>query len=82
MTATRAKTLVQVGAMLHKAGVLEHLGIKLGDDLKADRHLQKPTAILAGLTFELERILATASKEDLARWERIGTNVVGRHPAE
>ena len=50
----RTRTLIQLGGLVEKSGLLEPLNITLGDDLQKDYEHLENTAILTGLPKTLE----------------------------
>jgi hypothetical protein len=51
----RTRTLIQLGGLVDKSGLLEPLEIALGDDLQKDYECFGPTATLLGAFSELGR---------------------------
>ena len=49
----RTRTLIQIGLITEKSGLLEPLNITLGDDLQRDFECLESAAILAGALSEL-----------------------------
>ncbi len=49
----RTRTLIQLGGLVEKSGLLEPLNIMLGDDLQKDYEHLDSTAILTGALSEL-----------------------------
>lgn len=49
----RTRTLIQLGGLIEKSGLLQPLNINLGDDLQKDLEHLESTAILTGLLSEL-----------------------------
>lgn len=53
----RTRTLIQLGGLVEKSGLLEPLNINLGDNLQKDYQHQESTAILAGGLNEIKHRL-------------------------
>jgi hypothetical protein len=53
----RTRTMIQAGSLLDKAGLLTSFGIKPGDDLQQDLHLQEDVAELFGALLELKQTI-------------------------
>jgi hypothetical protein len=51
----RTRTLIQLGGLVEKSGLLEPLNITLGDDLQKDFDCLESAAILAGALSELRQ---------------------------
>lgn len=51
----RTRTLIQLGGLIEKVGLLEPLNIALGDDLQRDYGCLESAAILAGALSELHQ---------------------------
>lgn len=49
----RTRTLIQLGGLVEKSGLLAPLNISLGDDLQKDHEHLESTAILTGALSEL-----------------------------
>ena len=44
----RTRTLIQLGGLIEKSGILPYLDITMGDDLQQDEHLKESVDILLG----------------------------------
>ena len=53
----RTRTLIQLGGLIEKAGLLEEFGIMLGADLQKDPELKDPVAGLFGALLDLKNSL-------------------------
>jgi conjugative transfer protein TraD len=53
----RTRTLIQLGGLLEKSGLLNDFGIELGADLQKDLEMQKPVATLFWGLIELKEIV-------------------------
>jgi len=51
----RTRTLIQLGGLVEKSGLLEPLSITLGDDLQKDFDHQESIAIIVGALSDLRR---------------------------
>src|SRR5688500_18954872 len=67
----RTRTLIQLGGLIEKAGLLEDFGIKLGSDLQKDHIMRNPTAALFWGLLELKR-LANSEEYHAELWARKG----------
>lgn len=53
----RTRTLIQLGGLVEKAGLVDTLALTIGADLQKDGEMEKPVAILLGALVFLEREL-------------------------
>ena len=53
----RTRSLIQIGGLLEKSGLLQDFGIKLGADLQKDLEMQKSVAALYWGLMELREIV-------------------------
>ena len=53
MRNARTRTLIQLGGLLEKVGLVEAFAINLGSDLQKDSDMQEPMAALTGALLEL-----------------------------
>ena len=53
----RTRTLIQLGGLIEKSGLLESINIDVGSDLQKDIHLQENVAILMGGLVEIKEQL-------------------------
>jgi hypothetical protein len=67
----RTRSLIQVGGLVHKAGILEALCIEAGDDLQSPESREKAAQLLGFLTDALKK--TTLCEEEIQRWEELGT---------
>ncbi|MBX9804529.1 MAG: conjugal transfer protein TraD [Alphaproteobacteria bacterium] len=74
----RTRTLIQLGGLVEKSGLLEELGLKAGDDLQRNIECMEGAAILMGGLSELRRNLdgeATTGQKLL--WAETGKKILG-----
>jgi len=57
MRKERTRTLIQLGGLMDKAGLLENFDIALGRDLQKDAELKTPVSALMGALLELKQIM-------------------------
>lgn len=50
----RTRTLIQLGGLLEKSGLIEELSISLGSDLQKDVNLKAPVSLLMGALLHLK----------------------------
>jgi hypothetical protein len=75
----RTRTLIQLGGLFEKSGLLESLNITLGDDLQKDFEHQESTAILVGALLEVR--LRCFEEEALTQkmlWFERGKDLLGK----
>lgn len=72
----RTRTLIQLGGLIEKAGLLDEFGIELGADLQKDENMKKPVAILLGGLFEIKTI-AQQEPATIDLWALKGHNKLG-----
>jgi len=53
----RTRTLIALGGLVVKSGLLRPLGIEIGADLQKDEEMQRPTAALFWGLLELKKII-------------------------
>ena len=54
----RTRTLIQLGGLIEKSGLLQELGLKTGDDLQRDPECHESAAVLMGGFIELHKALS------------------------
>ena len=59
----RTRTLIQVGGLVEKAGLLQALGLEAGDDLQKDSEAFESAATLLGALLEASEALASPVAE-------------------
>lgn len=68
----RTKTLIQAGAIVRVAGLLDVCGIKEGDDLQADIASRDKAATLLGILMEALPERQQIDQAMLSHWQKIG----------
>lgn len=53
----RTRSLIQLGGLIEKAGLLDEFGIELGADLQKDEDMKKPVSALLGALLEVKDML-------------------------
>ncbi|MBL0941159.1 MAG: conjugal transfer protein TraD [Alphaproteobacteria bacterium] len=61
---SRTRTLIQLGGILDKSGLVTAFDIALGDDLQRDEHTFDPAAALLGALLELNKQLQEDGQND------------------
>lgn len=51
----RTRTLIQLGGLIEKSGLLPHLNISMGDDLQVDEHVKDDVETLLGLLVDAKQ---------------------------
>ncbi|MBX9806105.1 MAG: conjugal transfer protein TraD [Alphaproteobacteria bacterium] len=75
----RTRTLIQLGGLVEKSGLLEPLNISLGDDLQKDYEHLESTAILTGALLELRgRFYDEDAQTQKILWCEQGKEVLGQ----
>lgn len=54
---SRTRTLIMLGGLIEKAGLLDDFGIELGADLQKDEDMKKPVSALFGALLEIKDML-------------------------
>jgi hypothetical protein len=74
----RTRTLIQLGGIVDKSGLLEPLNITLGDDLQKDYEHLESVAILAGALSDLRvRLYDEDAEAQKMIWLEMGKGVLG-----
>lgn len=73
----RTRSLIQLGALIETAGLLETFGITLGADLQKDPDTQRPVAALFKGLLELNQ-MAKSEDVHLQSWAEQGLEVLGK----
>ena len=68
----RTRTLIQIGGLLEKSGLLEQLEISPGDDLQKDTEAMPKAAILFGALLEIKEQLNEHTDQQKILWEKRG----------
>ena len=75
----RTRTMIQLGGLLEKSGLLDDLNLAPGDDLQKDPDCFDSAAILMGALHELRAILYTEEAEaQKILWRERGKEMLGR----
>ena len=72
----RTRTLIQLGGLVEKSGVLDILGITMGQDLQKDPTLFNKVAILSAALNENTKVISQLSETDLVKWIASGRNIL------
>ncbi len=72
----RTRTLIQLGGLVEKSGVLDVLGITMGQDLQKDPTLFNKVAILSAALKENTKVISQLSETDLVKWIASGRNIL------
>ncbi len=51
----RTRTLIQLGGLVEKSGLLPYLNISMGDDLQVDEHIKDEVETLLGLLVDAKQ---------------------------
>ena len=63
----RTRTLIQLGGLIHKSGLMQKINLDMGDDLQDPKHILKAAQIFGFLIKSLECVSC-----DLKAWQAIG----------
>lgn len=75
----RTRTLIQLGGLIEKSGLLPTLGLKVGDDLQRDATCLESAAVLMGGLSELNMMLqSNDSHSQKILWAESGKGLFGR----
>jgi hypothetical protein len=72
----RTRSLIQLGGILEKAGIVETFGISLGADLQKDLPMKKPIAALFKALIDLNS-LAQSDGANMTLWAQQGLEALG-----
>lgn len=72
----RTRTLIQLGGLVEKSGLVEVLGIEMGQDLQKDPNLFSKVAILSAVLNENTTVLSNSSDQDIAKWIAMGRDII------
>ena len=78
----RTRTLIQLGGLIEKIGLLEMLNLTPGDDLQRDPDCFEHAAILMGALGEIREILCGNEDEVVAQkilWSERGKEMLGEN---
>ncbi len=51
----RTRTLIQLGGLIEKSGILPYLNINMGDDLQLDKNIKEEVATLLGALVDIKQ---------------------------
>ena len=68
--AARTRTLIQIGGLVVKSGIIEKLGIKIGADLQKDEIQKKKAHALLGMF--INQLFVPAESEKMEEAENLG----------
>lgn len=74
----RTRTLIQVGGLVDRAGLLNDLGISPGDDLQKDPDALPKAAALFGALLEIKALLNVEPTHQKHLWEERGKEELGK----
>ena len=75
----RTRTLIQLGGLVEKSGILEPLNITLGNDLQKDYNCLESAAMLIGALLELRaRFYGEEAHSQKMIWLDRGKKVLGK----
>lgn len=75
----RTRSLIQLGSLIQKSGLLDDLNLTPGDDFQKDLDCHESVAILMGALCELRQTLHTDDAEaQMLLWCERGKEALGR----
>lgn len=75
---SRTRTIIQIGGLVEKSGLLQKLNISPGDDLQQNPDCFKAAAILLGAFIEINKLMKEPdSDSQILLWEENGKNLLG-----
>lgn len=72
----RTRTLIQLGGLIERSGLMDALKIEVGQDLQQDPEVFNAVAILSALLNESSKTLSMGSSEDKAKWIDLGRDIL------
>lgn len=72
----RTRTLIQLGGLIERSGLMDVLKIEVGQDLQQDPEAFNAVAILSALLGENAKTLLRISIEDKAKWIEVGRDIL------
>lgn len=72
----RTRTLIQLGGLVERSGLLEALKIDVGQDLQKDSEVFNSVAILSALLCENAKRLSLVSVDDKTKWIEVGRELL------
>ena len=76
----RTRTLIQLGGLIEKAGLLEEFGLHLGSDLQKDSEMKDPVFAFYGALLELKNTISEGDAS-LTLWKTKGAKMLGENAA-
>lgn len=73
---SRTRTLIQLGGLVEKSGLMDALKIELGQDLQKDPEVFNGVAILSALLSENAKKLSLVSVDDKTKWIEDGRDIL------
>ena len=70
----RTRTLIQIGGLVQKSGLMDAFLIAPGDDLQDYENLEKASRLLGFLSEHFET--STFNEENLERWSALGSRLL------
>ena len=77
MRKARTRTLIQLGGLFEKAGLLKHFNIELGDDLQLDLNKKKQALSVLGALIEVEEKISRGDFH-IGLWENMGARLFSK----
>ena len=77
----RTRTLIQLGGLIEKAGLLEEFGLNLGADLQKDSEMKDPVFAFFGALTDLKNTLQEGDAS-LTLWKVKGAKMLGEKSPE
>ena len=72
----RTRTLIQLGGLVEKSGLMDVLGLEMGQDLQKDPTLFSKVAILSAIFNENTKIFTNISDGEIANWIKSGRDIL------
>ncbi len=72
----RTRTLIQLGGLVEKSGLMDVLGLEMGQDLQKDPNLFSKVAILSAIFNENTKIFTNISDGEIANWIKSGRDIL------
>lgn len=77
---SRTRSLIQLGGLLHKAGIDRLFNIQLGDDLQSSPAMLDKAATLLGCLLELYPCIEPKLLKDREEWKKMGIKALKGEP--
>ena len=75
----RTRTLIQLGGLIEKTGLLGHLDLASGDDLQKDPNTYESVATLMGALAELSESLSANDAPQRLLWREKGKAILAQY---